>query len=116
LCNFINQIYNNYGIRADLQFLAYHTDCKTNYTQYKITKYFLSFLFRFTVSAIVEYEYQAKQPDELSLVKGAIINNIKIQPGGWWEGTISATGKCGMFPDNFVRVLEPHDQHPVVLR
>ncbi|XP_059620996.1 SH3 domain-containing kinase-binding protein 1 [Phlebotomus argentipes] len=71
---------------------------------------------RNSVSAIVEHDYTAMQPDELSLVKGAIIQNIKVQPGGWWEGTIASSGKSGMFPDNFVRVLEPDDKNPVVLR
>uniref|UniRef100_A0A336LZJ7 CSON006248 protein n=1 Tax=Culicoides sonorensis TaxID=179676 RepID=A0A336LZJ7_CULSO len=68
------------------------------------------------VSAIVEHDYIAREDDELTLVKGAIITNIKIKPGGWWEGTISSSGKTGMFPDNFVRVLEPDDKNPVVLR
>lgn len=68
------------------------------------------------VSATVEYDYTAKEADELTLKKGAIITNIKIQPGGWWEGTLLATGRTGMFPDNFVRVLEPDDKNPVVLR
>nr|NP_001263124.1 CIN85 and CD2AP related, isoform E [Drosophila melanogaster]AGB96503.1 CIN85 and CD2AP related, isoform E [Drosophila melanogaster] len=27
-------------------------------------------------------------------------------PGGWWQGTLKASGVTGMFPDNFVRVLE----------
>lgn len=63
----------------------------------------------------MEYEYTAKESDELTLVKGAIINSVKMQPGGWWEGTLT-TGKTGMFPDNFVRVLEPDDKNPVVLR
>lgn len=68
------------------------------------------------MSAIVEYDYTAKEIDELTLVKGAIISNIKIQPGGWWEGTLAASGKTGMFPDNFVRVLDGDDKSPVVLR
>lgn len=71
---------------------------------------------QFSVSAIVEYNYTAKESDELTLVKGAIINNIKRQSGGWWEGTVASTGKTGMFPDNFVRVLESDDKSPVVLR
>ncbi|XP_031625041.1 SH3 domain-containing kinase-binding protein 1 isoform X2 [Contarinia nasturtii] len=68
------------------------------------------------VSAIVEYNYTAKESDEITLAKGAIINNIKRQSGGWWEGTLASTGKTGMFPDNFVRVLESDDKSPVVLR
>lgn len=60
------------------------------------------------ICAIVEYEYAAKEPDELDLHKGAIIHRIKQMPGGWWQGTLKASGLTGMFPDNFVRVLEPN--------
>ncbi|KAH8384218.1 hypothetical protein KR200_003173, partial [Drosophila serrata] len=59
-----------------------------------------------TVCAIVEYEYAAKEPDELDLQKGAIIHRIKQMPGGWWQGTLKSNGVTGMFPDNFVRVLD----------
>ncbi|XP_037711357.1 putative GPI-anchored protein pfl2 isoform X3 [Drosophila subpulchrella] len=58
------------------------------------------------ICAIVEYEYAAKEPDELDLQKGAIIHRIKQMPGGWWQGTLKSSGVTGMFPDNFVRVLE----------
>ncbi|XP_020811391.1 serine-rich adhesin for platelets isoform X2 [Drosophila serrata] len=58
------------------------------------------------VCAIVEYEYAAKEPDELDLQKGAIIHRIKQMPGGWWQGTLKSNGVTGMFPDNFVRVLD----------
>jgi len=43
--------------------------------------------FLIPVCAIVEYEYAAKEPDELDLQKGAIIHRIKQMPGGWWQGT-----------------------------
>uniref|UniRef100_A0A182NZZ0 SH3 domain-containing protein n=1 Tax=Anopheles epiroticus TaxID=199890 RepID=A0A182NZZ0_9DIPT len=68
------------------------------------------------LSAVVEFDYTAKEPDELTLKKGAIITNIKVQDGGWWEGTLVATGRTGVFPDNFVRVLESQDKNQVVLR
>ncbi|XP_068152438.1 streptococcal hemagglutinin isoform X2 [Drosophila tropicalis] len=61
------------------------------------------------IRAIVEYEYAAKEPDELDLHKGAIIHRIKQMPGGWWQGTLKANGKTGMFPDNFVRVLDSNN-------
>lgn len=73
--------------------------------------YFFVFI---PVSAIAEYEYTAKEADELNLIKGAIIHNVKIKPGGWWEGTLG--GKSGVFPDNFVKILEPEDKSPVILR
>ncbi|KAJ6638723.1 CD2-associated protein [Pseudolycoriella hygida] len=68
------------------------------------------------VRAIVQHEYQAKEPDELNLVKFDQICNIKMQPGGWWEGTLISTGQTGMFPDNFVVVVDSDDKNPVVLR
>lgn len=68
------------------------------------------------MSAIVEYDYTAKEPDELNLTKGASIHNIKVQPGGWWEGTLTSTGQTGMFPDNFVKVVEADAKNPVVMR
>ncbi|TMW49184.1 hypothetical protein DOY81_005726, partial [Sarcophaga bullata] len=67
-------------------------------------------------TAIVEYDYTAKEPDELDLVKGAIIHSIKQMPGGWWEGTLQSNGKTGMFPDNFVRVVDMNEDNTVVLR
>uniref|UniRef100_A0A0A1X2Y1 SH3 domain-containing kinase-binding protein 1 n=2 Tax=Zeugodacus cucurbitae TaxID=28588 RepID=A0A0A1X2Y1_ZEUCU len=68
------------------------------------------------VSAIVEYDYEAKEPDELDLVKGALIHNIKQMPGGWWEGTLHSTGKTGMFPDNFVRIVDNSDENKITMR
>ena len=57
-----------------------------------------------SVEAVVEFDYQAAEEDELSLVKGDIITNVSKLDGGWWEGTLN--GKTGMFPDNFVKVLK----------
>ncbi|XP_011696133.1 PREDICTED: SH3 domain-containing kinase-binding protein 1-like [Wasmannia auropunctata] len=57
------------------------------------------------MEAIVEYNYVAQEDDELTLKKGDIITEIKMMLGGWWEGTLR--NKRGMFPDNFVKVLDP---------
>ncbi|KAG5339647.1 RAB8A protein, partial [Acromyrmex charruanus] len=57
------------------------------------------------MEAIVEYNYVAQEDDELTLKKGDIITGIKMMLGGWWEGTLR--DKRGMFPDNFVKVLDP---------
>lgn len=64
----------------------------------------------------MEYEYKSKVSDELTLTKGDLLHSIKQIPGGWWEGTLASTGKTGMFPDNFVRVIDPDDKSGVVLR
>ncbi|XP_071819677.1 SH3 domain-containing kinase-binding protein 1-like isoform X16 [Apostichopus japonicus] len=56
------------------------------------------------VEALVEYDYDAVNPDELTIKVGDTITGIKIMEGGWWEGEVN--GKRGMFPDNFVKVLK----------
>ncbi|KAG8009617.1 SH3 domain-containing kinase-binding protein 1, partial [Nibea albiflora] len=56
------------------------------------------------VEAVVEFDYEAQQDDELSLTVGDIIVNIRRDDGGWWEGELG--GRRGLFPDNFVRVRE----------
>lgn len=54
------------------------------------------------VEAVVEFDYEAQQDDELSLTVGDVIVNIRRDDGGWWEGELR--GRRGLFPDNFVRV------------
>ena len=55
------------------------------------------------MEAVVEYEYQAEQEDELHLKVGDVITNVVTAEGGWWEGELN--GKKGMFPENFVKVI-----------
>lgn len=50
------------------------------------------------------FDYDATQPDELSIKIGDIISDVKKQPGGWWEGSLN--GRKGVFPDNFVEVSD----------
>ncbi|XP_076636901.1 uncharacterized protein LOC143349490 [Colletes latitarsis] len=57
------------------------------------------------MEAVVLHNYEAQEPDELTLKKRDIITDIKVTLGGWWEGTIR--DKRGLFPNNFVKVLEP---------
>ena len=48
----------------------------------------------------VKFDYDAEQPDELTLHVGDIIRNCKQVEDGWLEGELN--GKRGIFPDNFV--------------
>ncbi|CAL1546853.1 unnamed protein product [Lymnaea stagnalis] len=57
-----------------------------------------------SMEAVVEYEYQAEQEDELTLKVGDIITNVTTAEGGWWEGELN--GKKGMFPENFVKLVK----------
>ncbi|KAM9553223.1 SH3 domain-containing kinase-binding protein 1 isoform 4-T4 [Salvelinus alpinus] len=56
------------------------------------------------VEAVVEFDYEAQQEDELSLHVGDIIVKVMKDDGGWWEGEID--GRRGLFPDNFVREIK----------
>ncbi|XP_069552592.1 SH3 domain-containing kinase-binding protein 1 isoform X2 [Brachyistius frenatus] len=56
------------------------------------------------VEAVVEFDYEAQQDDELSLTVGDIIVSIRRDDGGWWEGELG--GRRGLFPDNFVREIK----------
>ncbi|XP_054621462.1 SH3 domain-containing kinase-binding protein 1 isoform X3 [Dunckerocampus dactyliophorus] len=56
------------------------------------------------VEAVVEFDYEAQQDDELSLSVGDVIVNIRRDDGGWWEGELG--GRRGLFPDNFVREIK----------
>uniref|UniRef100_F6TCW5 SH3 domain-containing protein n=2 Tax=Ciona intestinalis TaxID=7719 RepID=F6TCW5_CIOIN len=57
-----------------------------------------------TMKGIVQFDYEAEAPDELTLRVGDVIINIKNVEEGWCQGTLA--GKVGMFPDNFVKIIE----------
>ena len=48
----------------------------------------------------VQYEYEAMEPDELTIHVGDIIRNCRPIGKGWLEGELN--GKIGVLPDNFV--------------
>ena len=67
----------------------------------RISKY-INYIFLVSVEAVVEFDYQGVEDDELTIEKGDIITDVIKHDGGWWEG--ACNGKKGMFPDNFVKV------------
>jgi NCK adaptor protein 2 len=50
-------------------------------------------------TAIVKYNYQAQQPDELSLTKGTRILILEKSNDGWWRG--QSGNATGWFPSNY---------------
>lgn len=58
------------------------------------------------MEVLVEYDYQAQNPDELTIKKGERIRNVMKKEVGWYEGEHVSTGKRGVFPDNFVKVIK----------
>lgn len=51
--------------------------------------------------AVVKYNYQAQQPDELSLVKGSRILILEKSNDGWWRG--QSSNITGWFPSNYTQ-------------
>nr|CAD7457545.1 unnamed protein product [Timema tahoe] len=52
-------------------------------------------------TAIVKYNYQAQQVDELSLVKGTRILILEKSNDGWWRGQSGSA--AGWFPSNYTQ-------------
>lgn len=52
-------------------------------------------------TAVVKYNYQAQQPDELSLVKGTRILILEKSNDGWWRG--QSGNVAGWFPSNYTQ-------------
>lgn len=63
--------------------------------------------------ARVIYAYDPSNDDELAMQVGDIIDIIDkdIEDAGWWKGELR--GKIGVFPDNFVQLLETPILQPV---
>ncbi|OZJ06369.1 hypothetical protein BZG36_00757 [Bifiguratus adelaidae] len=60
--------------------------------------------------AIATHRYDAANDDELSLIKGEIITIVDMDADeGWWRGT-NERGIQGVFPENFVKVIEEDDE------
>ena len=51
---------------------------------------------------VVLYDYDATEPDELSIRQGDVIQDAISIESGWMKGTLK--GKQGVFPENFVKV------------
>ncbi|VDM00727.1 unnamed protein product [Schistocephalus solidus] len=58
----------------------------------------------------VMFQYTPEQPDELELQVGEIIQVLdrNLSEEGWWRGQNVKTKKMGVFPDNFVELLDPN--------
>ncbi|KAK3810764.1 MAG: hypothetical protein J3Q66DRAFT_287055 [Benniella sp.] len=73
-----------------------------------------------SVSAIVLYSYEKAEENEMSLVEGEIIRNVTELDVGWWSGDSEDGTRSGLFPANYVEVIESttaasgsheHEQH-----
>ena len=60
--------------------------------------------------AKVAFDYEAQDGDELTLHVGEIVDFMEEVEEGWWKGRLH--GKVGVFPSNFVELVEEKDVTP----
>ena len=54
--------------------------------------------------AIVQYDYEKAEDNELELKEGEYVTNIKMVDEDWWMGQ-NPRGETGLFPSNYVELL-----------
>ena len=59
-------------------------------------------------SAIVQYDYEKGEDNEIELKEGEHVTNIEMVDENWWMGT-NVHGESGLFPSNYVEVVEGED-------
>lgn len=62
------------------------------------------------VSAVVLFAYDASESNEMTLFEGEVVHQIDQVDEGWWFGVSEDGKKQGLFPANYVQILEP-EQH-----
>ncbi|KAL7308875.1 actin binding protein [Mucor circinelloides] len=62
------------------------------------------------VSAVVLFEYEASETNEMSLLEGEVVTQIDQVDEGWWFGVSEDGKKQGLFPANYVQILEQEEQ------
>lgn len=65
--------------------------------------------------AIVQYDYEKAEDNEIELVEGQYVTNIDQVDDDWWMGT-NSKGETGLFPSNYVELAEGgEDDEPAPL-
>ena len=62
----------------------------------------------------VKLSYTAARQNELTLMVGDIVTILKDEAGGWWKGMLK--GKTGLFPSDFVELVDAAGDPPPPLR
>ncbi|KAJ4860224.1 variant SH3 domain-containing protein [Trichoderma breve] len=55
--------------------------------------------------ALVQYDYEKAEDNEIDLVEGEYVTNIDMVDDDWWMGT-NVRGESGLFPSNYVELVE----------
>ncbi|KAG2209836.1 hypothetical protein INT47_001985 [Mucor saturninus] len=65
------------------------------------------------VSATVLFAYEASENNEMTLHEGEIVHQIDQVDEGWWFGVSEDGKKQGLFPANYVQILEEEEEEEV---
>lgn len=60
------------------------------------------------IRALVHYDYEKAEDNEVDLKEGEYVNEIEMVDKDWWLG-LNARGEKGLFPSNYVEIIE--DEH-----
>ena len=52
------------------------------------------------------YDYEAQDDDEVGFVENDHMINVRSIDDGWMYGTVERTGLRGMFPANYVELID----------
>jgi hypothetical protein len=61
--------------------------------------------------AVVQYDYEKAEDNEIELKEGDYVTNIEMVDDDWWMGQ-NVTGETGLFPANYVELVEDEEQAP----
>ncbi len=60
--------------------------------------------------ALIQYDYDKAEENELELKEGEYVVNIEMVDDDWWMGQ-NAHGETGLFPSNYVELVEEEAHH-----
>lgn len=61
------------------------------------------------IRALVQYDYEKAEDNEIALKEGEYVTEIEMVDKDWWLG-VNASGERGLFPSNYVEVVENSQQ------
>ncbi|KAE8359394.1 hypothetical protein BDV27DRAFT_136202 [Aspergillus caelatus] len=62
------------------------------------------------IQAVVQYDYERAEDNEIELREGELVVEIEMVDKDWWLGS-NARGERGLFPSNYVELLEDKPQN-----
>lgn len=63
-----------------------------------------------SIQAVVQYDYEKAEDNEIELREGEFVTDIEMVDEDWWSG-VNAQGERGLFPSNYVEVVEAGSGH-----